>query len=59
MVCEFKPCVRLHAGSEEPAWHSLSLPLSLPLPHSHSLSLKINKLLKQLLGTFKEMFDGI
>ena len=29
MVREFKPHVRLCAGSAEPAWDSLSLPLSL------------------------------
>ena len=39
----FKACIRLCAGSVEPAWDSLSPPPSLPLPHSHCLSLKISK----------------
>ena len=40
-VHEFEPHNRLHAGSVDPAWYSLSL--SLP-DLSFSLSLKINKL---------------
>ena len=45
-VREFKPHIRLHSDSMEPAWDSLSLPLSLPLPRSCTLSFKINKHLK-------------
>ena len=37
-VCEFEPCIRLFAGSAEPAWDSLSSLSSHP-----PLSLKINK----------------
>ena len=36
IITEFKPCVRLWAGSVEPTWDSVSLPLSLPLPGSCS-----------------------
>ena len=50
-VCEFTPCIRLHADSAEPAWDPLSFPLSLPLPcslslflsHTHTLSLSFSK----------------
>ena len=31
-VCEFEPLVELCAGSMEPAWDFLSVPLSLPSP---------------------------
>ena len=37
----FKPHFRLCAGSAEPAWDSLFLPLSLPPLHCVSLNLKI------------------
>ena len=44
-VCEFKLFVGLRAGSEEPAWDSLSPFHSAPplLIHALSLSVKINK----------------
>ena len=43
MVCEFEPCIGLHADSMEPAWDSLSHPLSLPLPCSLVVSVEVNK----------------
>ena len=50
MVPEFEPRIGSCAGSVEPAWDSLSLPLSAPallvLSLSLSLSFKINKLKK-------------
>ena len=43
-VCEFEPCVSLHADSAEPAWDSLSHPLSARPPPALSVSLsKMNK----------------
>ena len=47
-VCKFKPCVRFHSDSAEPAWDSLSpflsaTPCSFSLSLSLSLSLSINK----------------
>ena len=45
MVCEFEPCIRLHADGAEAAWDSFSHSLSLSLPpFILSLFLKINKL---------------
>ena len=38
-VCKFEPHVGLCAGSVEPAWDSLSLPLSLCAPPALSLNL--------------------
>ena len=35
----FEPLIGLCAGSAEPAWDSLCLPLSWPLPRSHAVSL--------------------
>ena len=48
MVCGFQPCVRLCAGSLEPAWDSVSLSLcpsllALSLSLSLSLSKEVNK----------------
>ena len=48
----FEPCIGLRAGSEEPAWDSLSPSLSAPLPLGHVLSLKINRLKKKLIPLF-------
>ena len=45
-LCEFEPRVKLSAGSVEPAWDALCLPLFLPLSHVPRLCLKINKLKK-------------
>ena len=43
MLHEFEPCIRLCAGSAEPAWDSLSLPLPCYLPpFSLSLSLSLS-----------------
>ena len=46
VVSEFKALIGLCAGSAEPAWDILSLPLSLSLPLLCALflSLKINKI---------------
>ena len=44
IVHEFKPHIRIHTDSVEPAWDSL--PLSLPLPIC-ALFLSQNKLLKK------------
>ena len=43
MVCEIKPCIRLHAKCMEPAWDSFPPSLSAPLILMLSLSLKINE----------------
>ena len=42
-VHEFKPHVRFHVGSIEPAWYSLSHSVSAPPLFMLSLSLNINK----------------
>ena len=42
-VCGIKPCLRLRAGSTEPAWDSCSPSHSAPPLLMPSLSLKINK----------------
>ena len=46
-VHEIEPCIRLYAGSEEPAWDSLSPSLSAP-PHLFSLPLQNKKFKKTL-----------
>ena len=56
MVREFKPCIRLRAGSVEPAWDSLSPSFSAPPPLALYLSNEIKKnLLGQLVQTLKEL----
>ena len=43
---DFEPRIRLCAGSAEPAWDSLSLPLSAPPPMVHSCALTLPLYLK-------------
>ena len=47
-VYEFKPCIKVHANSTEPAWDALSPSLSAspPLMHALSLSLSLSKIIK-------------